>query len=102
MHQIDLATQYCSRDYRKALHKRGFKVLMSGDGNCSDFTAGQLFFGTTTTDGNWQRSCEAQRQAKIAIFEKGSIARDATFQRRVSKSRAPCGTLGRHESKARP
>ena len=35
----DRGSQYCSHDYQKVLREHGFKVSMSGKGNCYDNSA---------------------------------------------------------------
>ena len=35
IHHTDRGSQYCSHDYQKVLCQHGFKVSMSGTGNCS-------------------------------------------------------------------
>jgi transposase InsO family protein len=34
IHHTDRGAQYCSNEYQKRLKKHGFKVSMSGKGNC--------------------------------------------------------------------
>ena len=34
IHHTDRGSQYCSLDYQKLLRQHGFKVSMSGKGNC--------------------------------------------------------------------
>ena len=36
IHQTDRGSQYCAHDYQKTLRQHGFKVSMSGKGNCYD------------------------------------------------------------------
>ncbi|OAN92964.1 transposase [Sulfitobacter geojensis] len=36
IHHTDRGSQYCSHDYQKILRQNGFKVSMSGKGNCYD------------------------------------------------------------------
>jgi len=36
IHHSDRGSQYCSHDYQKILRQHGFKVSMSGKGNCYD------------------------------------------------------------------
>ena len=36
IHHTDRGCQYCSHDYQKILRQHGFKVSMSGKGNCYD------------------------------------------------------------------
>jgi len=42
----DRGSQYCSHDYQKILRQHGFKVSMSGKGNCYDNAAVDTFFKT--------------------------------------------------------
>ena len=65
----DGGSQYCSHDYQKILHQHGFKVSMSGKGNCYDNTAVETFFKTIKTELIWHRSWATRRQAEVAIFE---------------------------------
>lgn len=62
-------SQYCSRDYQKILCQRGFRVSMSGKGNCYDNAAVETFFKTIKAELIWRRSWETRRQAQMAIFE---------------------------------
>ena len=39
LHHTDRGSQYCAHDYQKILRKNGFKVSMSGRGNCYDNSA---------------------------------------------------------------
>jgi transposase InsO family protein len=36
IHHTDRGSQYCSNEYQRRLKKHGFKVSMSGKGNCYD------------------------------------------------------------------
>ena len=40
IHHTDRGSQYCSHDYQKILRQHGFKVSMSGKGNCYEFKDG--------------------------------------------------------------
>lgn len=40
IHDTDRGSQYCSNDYQKILRLHGFKVLMSGKGDCYDCECG--------------------------------------------------------------
>lgn len=51
------------------LCQRGFKVSMSGKGNCYDNAAVETFFKTIKAELIWRRSWETRRQAQTAIFE---------------------------------
>ena len=46
IHHTDRGWQYCSHDYQKILRQHGFKVSMSGKGNCYDNAAVETFFKT--------------------------------------------------------
>lgn len=61
--------QYCSHDYKKILRKHGFKVPMSGKGNCYDNAAVETFFKTIKAELIWRRTWETRRQAETAIFQ---------------------------------
>ncbi|MDX2416577.1 MAG: IS3 family transposase [Xanthomonadales bacterium] len=65
----DRGSQYCSHDYQKILRKHGFKVSMSGKGNCYDNAAVETFFKTIKAELIWRHSWEIRRQAEMAIFE---------------------------------
>ena len=69
IHHTDRGSQYCSHDYQKILRKHGFKVSMSGKGNCYDNAAVETFFKTIKAKLIWRRSWETRRQAEMAIFE---------------------------------
>lgn len=65
----DRGSQYCSRDYQKILHQHGFRVSMSGKGNCYDNAAVETFFKTLKAELIWRRSWQTRRQAELALFE---------------------------------
>lgn len=46
INHTDRGSQYCSHDYQKILHLNGFRVSMSGKGNCYDNAAVETFFKT--------------------------------------------------------
>ena len=69
MHHTDRGSQYCSHDYQKRLCQRGFKVSMSGKGNCYDNAAVETFFKTIKAELIWRRAWQTRRQAEVAIFE---------------------------------
>jgi putative transposase len=62
-------SQYCSHDYQKILREHGFKVSMSGKGNCYDNAAVETFFKTIKAELIWRRSWETRRQTETAIFQ---------------------------------
>ena len=65
----DRGSQYCSHDYQKLLRQHGFKVSMSGKGNCYDNAVVETFFKTIKAELLWQQSWETRRAAEMAIFE---------------------------------
>ena len=88
IHHTDRGSQYCSHDYQKLMRQHGFKVSMSGKGNCYEFKDGlrsrsddlgdhlkslnaavETFFKTIKAEMLWQRSWKTRRDAEIAIFE---------------------------------
>ncbi|WP_281969242.1 IS3 family transposase [Roseovarius nanhaiticus] len=69
IHHTDRGSQYCSHDYQKILRQHGFKVSMSGAGNCYDNAAVETFFKTIKAELLWQRSWRTRRDAEMAIFE---------------------------------
>jgi putative transposase len=81
-------SQYCSHDYQKILRLNGFKVSMSGKGNCYEFKDGlrsrsddpgdhltsqnaavETFFKTIKAELIWRHTWETRRQAELSIFE---------------------------------
>ena len=68
IHHTDRGSQYCSHDYQKVLRKHGFKVSMSGKGNCFDNAAVEPFFKTIKAELIWRQSWETRRAAELAIF----------------------------------
>ena len=69
IHHTDRGSQYCSHDYQKILRQHGFKVSMSGTGNCYDNAAVETFFKTIKAELLWQRSWRTRRDPEVAIFE---------------------------------
>jgi putative transposase len=69
VHHTDRGSQYCSHDYQKILRQHGFKVSMSGKGNCYDNAAVETFFKTIKAELIWRHPWETRRKAEIAIFE---------------------------------
>jgi transposase InsO family protein len=65
----DRGSQYCSHDYQKILRQHGFKVSMSGKGNCYDNAAVETFFKTIKAEMIWRQSWATRRQTEMAIFE---------------------------------
>ena len=69
IHHSDRGSQYCSHDYQKRLRQHGFKVSMSGKGNCYDNAAMETFFKTIKAELIWRHSWQTRRATEIAIFK---------------------------------
>ena len=69
IHHSDRGSQYCSHDYQKLLRQHGFKVSMSGKGNCYDNAVVEAFFKTIKAELIWRQPWQTRRQAELAIFE---------------------------------
>jgi len=69
IHHTDRGSQYCSHDYQKRLSKRGFKVSMSGKGNCYDNSMVETFFKSIKAELIWRNKRDTRRQAEGAIFQ---------------------------------
>ena len=69
IHHTDRGSQYCSHDYQKLLRQYGFKVSMSGKGNCYDNAVVETFFKTIKAELLWQQSWKTRHAAEMAIFE---------------------------------
>jgi transposase InsO family protein len=68
IHHTDRGSQYCSHDYQKILRRHGFKVSMSGKGNCFDNAPVETFFKTIKAELIWRQSWTTRRTAELAIF----------------------------------
>jgi transposase InsO family protein len=76
-------SQYYSHDYQKVLRQHGFKISISGKGNCYGNAAALrrenslpdcflillTFFKTIKAELIWRRTWETRKQAEKAIFE---------------------------------
>lgn len=69
IHHTDRGSQYCSHDYQKRLSQHGFKVSMSGKGNCYDNAAVETFFKTIKAELIWRHPWQTRRQAETALFQ---------------------------------
>ncbi len=69
VHHSDRGSQYCSHDYQQRLKQQGFKVSMSGTGNCYDNAAMETFFKTIKAELIWRETWHTRRQVEVAIFE---------------------------------
>ena len=69
IHHSDRGSQYCSHDYQKILRRHGFRVSMSGKGNCYDNAAVETFFKTIKAELIWRHNWPTRRAAELAIFK---------------------------------
>lgn len=69
IHHTDRGSQYCSSEYQMRLKRLGFKVSMSGKGNCFDNAAVETFFKTLKAELIWRHIWQTRRQVEIALFE---------------------------------
>lgn len=69
IHHTDRGSQYCSHDYQKLLRKHGFKVSMSGKGNCYDNAVVETFFKTLKAELIWRQPWYTRRQCELALFQ---------------------------------
>ena len=69
IHHTDRGSQYCSHDYQKRLKKHGFKISMSGKGNCFDNAVVKTFFKTLKAESIWRSIWQTRRQTEAALFE---------------------------------
>ena len=69
LHHTDRGSQYCSNEYQKRLSKHGFKVSMSGKGNCYDNSMVETFFKSIKAELIWRNRWDTRRQAEGAIFQ---------------------------------
>ena len=60
IHHTDRGSQYCSHDYQKLLSKHGFKVLMSGKGDCYDNSMVETFFKSIKAELIWRTRWETK------------------------------------------
>ena len=69
IHHTDRGSQYCSHDYQKLLKQHGFKVSMSGKGNCYDNAVVEAFFKTLKAELVWRQPWYTRRQCELALFQ---------------------------------
>ncbi len=76
IHHSDRGSQYYSNDYQRLLKKHGFKVSMSGKGNCYDNAVVETFFSakpppwkTLKAEMIWRNIWPTRKQAHIALFK---------------------------------
>jgi transposase InsO family protein len=68
IHHTDRGSQYCAHDYQKLLRKHGFRVSMSGKGNCYDNSAVESFFKSLKAEIVRRRNWQTRRDAEVALF----------------------------------
>ena len=69
IYHTDRRSQYCSNEYQRCLSKYGFKVSMSGKGNCYDNSMVETFFKSIKAELIWRNRWGTRRQAEGAIFQ---------------------------------
>ena len=69
IHHTDRGSQYCSNEYKRSLSKHGFKVSMSGKGNCYDTSMVATFFKSIEAELIWRNRWNTRRQAEGALFQ---------------------------------
>ena len=69
IHHTDRGSQYCSHDYQKLLRRHGFKMSMSGKGNCYDNAVVETFFKTLKAELVWRQPWYTRRQCELALFQ---------------------------------
>lgn len=69
IHHTDRGSQYCSHEYQKILRKHGFKVSMSGKGNCYENAVVETFFKTLKAELIWRNTWQTRRDAEMALFQ---------------------------------
>jgi transposase InsO family protein len=69
IHHTDRGSQYCSHKYQKLLTQHGFKVSMSGKGNCYDNAVVETFFKTLKAELVWRQPWYTRRQCELALFQ---------------------------------
>jgi putative transposase len=69
IHHTDRGSQYCTHDYQKRLREVGFKVSMSGRGNCYDNAAVETFFKTLKAELIWRHTWATRQHVTNALFQ---------------------------------
>ncbi len=69
VHHSDRGSQYCSHDFRSALHRNQIQCSMSRKGNCWDNAVAESFFATLKKELVYQCDYEEQAEARASIFE---------------------------------
>jgi putative transposase len=87
IHHTDRGSQNCSHDYQKILRQHGFKVSMSGKGNCYDNAAVETFFKTIKAEGT-QRWAEKVLSPSNGRWLKRTLGAELKHAGRVITGRA--------------
>ncbi len=69
IHHMDHGSQYCAHNYQKLMRHKGFKVSMSGKGNCYDNSAVESFYKSLKAELIWRRNWQSHSEVEIAICE---------------------------------
>ena len=69
LHHTDRGSQYCAHDYQKRLRDLGFKISMSGRGNCYDNAAVETFFKTLKAELIWRHTWATRQHVTNALFQ---------------------------------
>ena len=69
IHHSDRGSQYASHDYRDLLTKHGFRISMSGKGNCYDNAIVEAFFKTIKAELIWRHIWPTRQSAHQDIFK---------------------------------
>lgn len=69
IHHTDRGSQYCSHNYQKLLRDQGFRVSMSGKGNCYDNAAVETFFKSLKAELIWRHNWATRRETERALFQ---------------------------------
>jgi putative transposase len=67
IHHADRGSQYCSMAYQAELKKHGFRISMSGKGNCFDNAVVETFFKSLKSELVWRTVFHTRAEAKQAI-----------------------------------
>jgi transposase InsO family protein len=65
----DRGSHYCARDDQKLLRRHGFKVSMSGKGNCLGNSAVESFVKSLKAELVWRRNGQTPRKDESTPFE---------------------------------
>lgn len=64
-----MGSQDCAHDYQKLPRTQGFKVSMSGKGNCYDNSAVESFLKSLKAEVVWRRNWQTRRAVEVSQFE---------------------------------